>query len=172
MAAYKIFELKIVISFDTGSHRFNLRAAAVIFHDEYVLLHQVEGDDFWCLPGGRVEPGEHAAQTVIREMEEEVGASVQIEKTLCIVENFFSYNGRPNHEIGIYLVARLEPGSPLLDLAVSHSGHERNKRLTFTWVARQRLSEIEVRPVFLRQLLQVDRVDLAHVIQRESHFEI
>jgi len=172
MAAYKIFELKIVISFDTGSHRFNLRAAAVIFHDEYVLLHQVEGDDFWCLPGGRMEPGEHAAQTVIREMEEEVGASVQIEKTLCIVENFFSYNGRPNHEIGIYLVARLEPGSPLLDLAVSHSGHERNKRLTFTWVARQRLSEIDVRPVFLRQLLQADRVALAHVIQQESHFEI
>jgi hypothetical protein len=29
-----------------------------------------------------------------------------------------------------------------------------------------------VRPVFLRELLQVDRVDLAHVIQRESHFEI
>jgi 8-oxo-dGTP pyrophosphatase MutT (NUDIX family) len=161
-----------VISFDTGSHRFNLRAAAVIFQDEYVLLHQVEGDDFWCLPGGRVEPGEHAAQTVIREMEEEVGASVHIEKTLCIVENFFSYNGRPNHEIGLYLVARLEPGSPLLDLTVSHHGYEGNKHLTFTWVPRQRLSEIDVRPVFLRQLLQADRAALAHVIQQESHFEI
>ncbi|MGY6125419.1 NUDIX hydrolase [Paraburkholderia strydomiana] len=161
-----------MISFDTGSHRFNLRAAAVIFQDDHVLLHQVEGDDFWCLPGGRVEPGEHAAQTVIREMEEEVGASVHIEKTLCIVENFFSYNGRPNHEIGFYLIARLEPGSPLLDLTVSHHGSEGNKRLTFTWVARRRLSEIDVRPVFLRQLLQADRVALAHVIQRESHFEV
>lgn len=39
------------------------RPAAVIFQDEYVLLHQVESDDFWCLPGGWVEPGEHAAQT-------------------------------------------------------------------------------------------------------------
>jgi 8-oxo-dGTP pyrophosphatase MutT (NUDIX family) len=161
-----------MISFDTGSHRFNLRAAAVIYQDEYVLLHQVEGDDFWCLPGGRVEPGEHAAQTVIREMREEVGAPVHIKKTLCIVENFFSHNGRLNHEIGLYLIARLEAGSPLLDLTVLHHGSEGSKRLTFSWVARQRLSEIEVRPVFLRQLLQVDRVDLAHVIQRESHFEI
>jgi 8-oxo-dGTP pyrophosphatase MutT (NUDIX family) len=59
------------------------RPAAVIFQDEYVLLHQVESDDFWCLPGGRVEPGEHAAQTVIREMQEEVGAYVHIEKTFC-----------------------------------------------------------------------------------------
>jgi hypothetical protein len=105
-------------------------------------------------------------------MQEEVGASVHIEKTLCIVENFFSHNERPNHEIGIYLVARLEPGSPLLDLAVSHHGSEGSKRLTFSWLARQRLSKIEVRPVFLRQLLQADRIALAHVIQRESHFEI
>ncbi|MFM0305601.1 NUDIX domain-containing protein [Paraburkholderia sediminicola] len=161
-----------MISFDTGSHRFNLRAAAVIYQDEYVLLHQVEGEDFWCLPGGRVEPGEHASQTVIREMQEEVGASVHIEKTLCIVENFFSYNGRPNHEIGFYFVARLESGSTLLDLAVSHQGSEGSKRLTFSWISRQRLSEIEMRPVFLRQLLQADHIALAHVIQRESHFEI
>ncbi|WP_250468116.1 MULTISPECIES: NUDIX domain-containing protein [unclassified Caballeronia] len=161
-----------MISFDTGSHRFNLRAAAVIFQDDYVLLHQAEGDDFWCLPGGRVEPGEHAAQTVIREMEEEVGASVHIEKTLCIVENFFGYNGRLHHEIGFYMFARLEPGSPLLDLTASHYGSEGNKRLTFTWVPRRGLSEIDVRPVFLRQLLQADCAALAHVIQRESHFEV
>ncbi|WP_084688086.1 NUDIX hydrolase [Paraburkholderia oxyphila] len=161
-----------MIAFDTGSHRFNLRAAAVIFHDEYVLLHQVEGDDFWYLPGGRVEPGEHAAQTVIREIQEEVGASIHVEKTLCIAENFFSHNGQPYHEIGLYFIARLEAGSPLLDLTVSHHGSEGSKRLTFSWVARQRLSEIEVRPVFLRQLLQVDRVAIAHVIQRDPHFDI
>lgn len=160
-----------MISFDSGSHRFNLRAAAVIFHNEHVLLHQVEGDHFWCLPGGRVEPGEHAAQTVIREMQEEVGASVHVEKTLCVAENFFSHKGRPNHEIGLYLIAHLEAGSPLLDLAVSHHGCEGAKRLTFSWFSRQRLSEIEIRPDFLRQLLQVDRAAIAHVIQQESHFE-
>jgi len=137
-----------------------------------VLLHLVEGDDFWCLPGGRVEPGEHAAQTVIREMQEEIGAFVHIEETLCIVENFFSHKGRPNHEIGLYLIASLELGSPLLDLMVLHHGSEGTKRLTFSWVSRQRLAEIDLRPVFLRQLLQVDRVGVAHVVQRDPHFEI
>jgi ADP-ribose pyrophosphatase YjhB (NUDIX family) len=136
MSAHKIFEIRIVISFDTKSHRLNLRAAAVIFHNEHVLLHQVEGNDFWRLPGGRVEPGEHASQTVIREMKEEVGASVQIEKALCIVENFFSYRERPHHEIGLYLIARLEPGSTLLNVTVLHSGSEGDKRLTFMWVDR------------------------------------
>ncbi|SIT49222.1 NUDIX hydrolase (fragment) [Paraburkholderia ribeironis] len=59
-----------MISFDTGSHRFKLSAAAVIFQDEYVLLHQVDGDEFWSLPSGTIEPSEHAAQTVIREMQD------------------------------------------------------------------------------------------------------
>jgi hypothetical protein len=60
-----------MISFDAGTHRFNLRAAAVIFQGAYVLQHRVDGDDFWSLPGGRVEPGEDAAKTAIREMLEE-----------------------------------------------------------------------------------------------------
>lgn len=110
--------------------------------------------------------------TVIREMQEEVGASVHVERTLCIAENFFSHNGWLNHGIGLYLIARLDTKSPLLDLTVSHHGSEGAKRLTFSWFSRQRLSEIEVRPVFLRQLLRVDRATIAHVIQRESHFEI
>lgn len=161
-----------MISFDAGSYRFNLRAAAVVFHDDYVLLHQVEGDDFWSLPGGRVEPGEHAAQTVVREMQEEVGVCVHVEKTLCVAENFFSYNAQPFHEIGLYLIARLDAGSPLLDLAVLHYGREGAKRLTFSWFSRHRLAEIDVRPVFLRQLLQTDHAAVAHVIQWESHFEV
>ncbi|MGM3277105.1 NUDIX hydrolase [Ralstonia sp. 24A2] len=161
-----------MISFDTGSHHFNLRAAAVIFRGEHVLLHRADGDTFWTLPGGRVEPGEHAARTVIREMQEEVGVAICPEKTLCIVENFFTHNGQPNHELGIYIVASLEPGSPLLDLSATHLGSEQGKRLTFSWFSLQQLSDIDLRPIFLQRLLQAGDLSLAHVIQRESHFEI
>ena len=164
--------MHIMISFDAGTHRFNLRAAAVIFQRAYVLLHRVDGDDFWSLPGGRVEPGEDAAKTAIREMLEEVGASIQINKMLCVVENFFSHKGQENHEIGLYFTASLVPGSPLLNLTTTHRGSEEGKGLTFSWFSRQRLSEIEMRPVCLRQLLQSDPIQLAHIVQRDSNFEI
>lgn len=161
-----------MISFDTGSHRFNLRAAAVIFQAEHVLLHRVDEDTFWSLPGGRVEPGEHAAQTVIREMHEEVGAVIHTEKTLCIAENFFTHNGQATHEVGIYILARLEQGSALLDLTAAHFGSEDRTRLTFSWFPLKQLSAIDLRPVFLQRLLQAEDFPLAHVVQRESHFEI
>jgi ADP-ribose pyrophosphatase YjhB (NUDIX family) len=77
-----------MIAFDLGTHRFHFRAAVVITTSDHVLLHQVEGQDFWCLPGGRVEPGERAEQTVIRQMREEVNADIDVGILLWSVENF------------------------------------------------------------------------------------
>ena len=45
---------------------FNFRAAAVIVDDGYALLHRASFEDFWSLPGGRVEVGEPSAATVGR----------------------------------------------------------------------------------------------------------
>ncbi|MGK8209071.1 NUDIX hydrolase [Burkholderia cenocepacia] len=161
-----------MISFDAGSHRFNLRAAAVIVQREYVLLHRGDGDDFWSLPGGRVEPGEAAADTIVREMHEEVGARVRAGKMLCIAENFYDWDGRRYHEIGLYFDASLEAGSPLLDVTATHRGAEPDKGLTFAWFARDRLADIDVQPAFLRELLNTDRVALAHVVQHDDGYRI
>ena len=67
---------KPVISFTKGVQKYNLRAAAVLVHDGAVLLHRLEGDPYWALPGGRVELGESGAETVVREMQEELGLSL------------------------------------------------------------------------------------------------
>jgi ADP-ribose pyrophosphatase YjhB (NUDIX family) len=62
-----------MLSFDAGAWRFNLRAAAIIRNVDRVLLHRLIGDDFWALPGGRVEAGETAQAAVGGEMREEIG---------------------------------------------------------------------------------------------------
>ncbi|EMR12100.1 NUDIX hydrolase [Methylophaga lonarensis MPL] len=75
-----------MISFAAGGHHFNLRAAAVIVDRGKVLLHKIAGDNFWSVPGGRVEPGETAAQAVIREIFEETGEQAQCEQLLWVAE--------------------------------------------------------------------------------------
>ena len=49
--------------------------------------------------GGRIEFGERGADTVIREVREEIGAEVIDLAYLGALENIFSYEGEPRHEI-------------------------------------------------------------------------
>jgi hypothetical protein len=42
-----------MIRFDQGNRRFNYRVAGVAVHHNSVLLHRVNSDPFWTLPGGQ-----------------------------------------------------------------------------------------------------------------------
>ena len=78
-----------MIRFEEGNNCFNYRVVGVAIHENSVLLHQGEGEDFWTFPGGRAEFGETAEQTLKREMQEEIGVEVEVVRLLWFVENFF-----------------------------------------------------------------------------------
>jgi mutator protein MutT len=62
---------------------FSGRTATAIIrfpHDRILLIKRatVPFKGFWALPGGRVDPGETVEQTVVREVKEETGLTVEI----------------------------------------------------------------------------------------------
>jgi len=101
---------KSMIRYENGRNIFNYRVVGVAFNDQSVLLHKAEGDDFWVLPGGRVEFGESAEQALIREMREEIDLKVEIVRLLWWVENFFTYENKRYHEIALYFLMQLPDG--------------------------------------------------------------
>lgn len=70
-------------------------AAAVIRNEQNeILLHQRTDNGQWSLPGGAMEPGEEAAQAVIREVFEETGLEVLLIGLVGIYsgqDNIFTY---------------------------------------------------------------------------------
>jgi ADP-ribose pyrophosphatase YjhB (NUDIX family) len=72
----------MMIRLEEGDNCFNYRIVGVGVHENSVLLHQEEGEDFWALPGGRAEFGETAEQTLKREMREEIGAEIEVVRLL------------------------------------------------------------------------------------------
>lgn len=133
------------------------RAAALITQGDRVLLHQLEGDRFWALPGGGIEPGESAAEALTRELYEELGAdlgtAVTVGALAVVAENFFAYGGVAYHEIGLYLHAKPLPGGPLAIANGPFDGVEGSRKLVFAWFTPAEMAQVDIRPAFLREYL-------------------
>lgn len=57
------------------------------------------GEAFYRLLGGTVEEGELGAQTVRRELREELGIEVDVGRRLATIENIFTWEDKDWHEI-------------------------------------------------------------------------
>jgi NADH pyrophosphatase NudC (nudix superfamily) len=78
-------------------------AIGIFRSDERILV--AEGYDplkeqvFYRPLGGTIEFGERGHKAVVRELREELGAEATNLRYLCTLENIFTYNGQPGHEI-------------------------------------------------------------------------
>ncbi len=72
-----------------------LIAVAVVFRGQELLIDQRPESSMlgglWEFPGGKIEPGETAAECVVREVKEEVGIDVVVEQELATVEHEYTH---------------------------------------------------------------------------------
>jgi 8-oxo-dGTP pyrophosphatase MutT (NUDIX family) len=62
--------------------RLRVGCSAIIFDDtsERILLTQRTDNGRWCLPGGGMDSGESASEAIIREVWEETGLQVEVDR--------------------------------------------------------------------------------------------
>ena len=63
--------------------------AAVVKHENKILIAQRAKDFFWEFPGGKIDAGETPAECVVREMKEELDIDIRIEKDLGVLEGTY-----------------------------------------------------------------------------------
>lgn len=157
-----------MIDFTMGSSRFFYRAAAVAIHDGHVLLHQIDENHYWTLPGGRVEFGETSSETLIREMREELGQDIHVDRLLWTVESFLMEGAKRLHAIGHYYAISFPPPSRFHLDRLPFTTRDGPSRLAFAWHALGALDTLEVYPPFLRTGLRALPVTPEHVLDVRS----
>ena len=162
-----------MIAFTNGKERFVYRVAGVALDGDRVLLHRCESDDFWALPGGRAELMETAADTLRREMSEEIGVDVEVQRLLWVVENFFEDANLAYHELGLYFLMAL-PANCSLRIQESFCGQElyldgtqQTIKLIFQWFPVDCLSSVPLFPSFLRRALRSLPQSTKHIVHRD-----
>ncbi|HOT74202.1 MAG TPA: NUDIX hydrolase [Candidatus Wallbacteria bacterium] len=158
-----------MITFKQGRNWFTFRTAALILTPDrrLVLLHKNETDPFWSLPGGRGEFFEPSAETVVREMKEEIGIDASVERLVFVIENFFKYGGCDCHELGFYYLVRPEAPGTWIYEKPCFEGREGDEKLYFKWFELSELDAVELYPRCLRARLKNLPDTLEHIVHSD-----
>src|SRR5438093_8229773 len=126
---------------------YNIGVGGAVVRDGQLLLVRRasrHGRGNWQLPGGFIEPDETIEQAVVREVQEEAGAVVEVERVLGLRNRYDPEQGN-----GVYVVMllRLVSGEPKADgCEVDHAGffmldqiRELNPLLPVNWEIVQRV---------------------------------
>ena len=155
-----------MISFDHDGKRFKYRVAGLCIQDGHILLAKAEPDDYWILPGGRVEISEDTRTTLRRELLEETGYEAEIKDLLLIVENFFHLDETDYHEPAfIYAISPTDPA--ILNNTWTHQTIDGDVGIELRWFELDRLEAVNFRPAFLKPLLGDPPKTPQHMIVRE-----
>jgi len=80
-------------------------ALALIRRDEEILVERgydtAKTEMFYRLLGGTIEFGELGADAVRRELREELGIEIEVGPRIATIENIFTWEGKPWHEIAL-----------------------------------------------------------------------
>jgi ADP-ribose pyrophosphatase YjhB (NUDIX family) len=134
-------------------------AVGAVFNEagQVLLLEHVFRPHYpWGLPGGWVEQGEHPADAVQREIEEELELRVEVKQmVLCEVQGG-RWGGATPLGLGLVYYCRLRDGVQAVDLTQVHRSHE---ILAFEWVD----------PTAVRHLLSP--LEHAGIVQAKQAFD-
>ncbi len=152
----------------TKDHKaFNLRCAAIFRNNNRVLLHTIQGNGFWVLPGGRCHFGENSAEALKREIREELRTDITVGPLVWIVENFFTHNGKEHQNTGFYYEAEFSKGHPYYKENNTISFVENGRELLFRWFDCNELSDLILYPSFIREKLREPSASITHIIHED-----
>jgi 8-oxo-dGTP pyrophosphatase MutT (NUDIX family) len=144
---------------------FNYRTVAVMIEKGHVLIHRSKKETHWSLPGGRVKLGDDAQSSLKREMMEELAVHAEVEKHLWTVENFFTYNEKEFHEVGLYFKVRTTENLHF------HEGEEfigeEGERLVYKWVPLDRLNDYELYPEAVKNKIIIGSFESDYIMVRD-----
>lgn len=144
----------------------NIRVGAIILKDGKILMVGNHRSDYLYSVGGRVKFGETAEQAVLREVFEETGVDMEIERLGFVHENYFYGDAATNfgkliYEISFFFYMKVPDNFALK----CNSFTEDNSKEYLKWVSLN--VEQKIYPAFFRTELQNSKYGVRHFVTDE-----
>ncbi|MBR5409144.1 MAG: NUDIX domain-containing protein [Clostridia bacterium] len=146
----------------------NVRVGAIIQKDGKVLMVKNPAADYYYSVGGRIAFGETSAEAVVREVEEETGVKMEVDRLGFIHETFFvdKDEGSPRqgtliYEISFYFFMKTPENFEPVCESTTNAGQKE----ALVWVSPE--SDERYYPAFFRTELKVPFAGLKHIVTDE-----
>ena len=144
----------------------NIRVGAIIMKDGKILMVGNERANYLYSVGGRIKFGETAEEAIVREVFEETGVKMEIDRLGFVHENYFygdapSNLGKLIYEISFFFYMKV----PSDFAPISESFTEDNSKEHLKWVSLD--ENIKMYPEFFRKELKNPTDTVKHFIKDE-----
>ena len=133
--------------------KLNIRACALIIHNNKLLVHNNINENHVALVGGRVKIGESSEDTLKREIKEEMGKEIEILEYVSTIENFFDADDMPYHEIMfVYRVDfKDDADKKIIDSIKNIEGED---ELRYDWIDLDKIEQYPLKPQILKRMIK------------------
>ena len=149
------------IGMHTTNSDFSLRAAALIINNNQLLA--IKNDNFDCFYtiGGGVNVNETSIDAVIREVCEETGYLLSIDRLVFIQERFYNINNTYHHEVVFFYLMKS------VDVRIENKTCTDYQEEKLYWLPIDELQNTNLVPEFLRTALTNIPEEIVHIISKE-----
>ncbi|MCH5161594.1 MAG: NUDIX domain-containing protein [Clostridiales bacterium] len=144
----------------------NVRVGAIILQDGKVLMVSNKRNDYFYSVGGRIQFGETAEQAIVREVLEETGVEMEIDRLGFVHENYFYGDSPANlgkiiYELSFYFYMKVPKNFVLTCNSFTEDGSEEY----LTWVSPDEKTKLF--PAFFKTELNNPKTYVRHVVTDE-----
>ena len=157
-------------TFETEFGKFNYRVGLIILNGRKVLMTRNPNEKrlYYYSVGGRVNFGEALEQAALRELKEETGITCELERLVCIHENFFTADdGVPFHEISCFFTVK--PNEELLHISDGHLTYGGPVGEYLEWIDLDNCGDITLYPEFIKTVDFGRNMEFRHFITRNRN---
>ena len=90
------------------NREFEICVRVIIQSQNKILLCKYKVRNYYFFPGGHIEFGESAEETLLREMKEELNLSLKKWVFIGTIENIYIENNQKHHEINLVFSAKID----------------------------------------------------------------
>ena len=120
--------------------------------------------DTWELPGGKIEENESSEEAVIRELFEETGLKLEIDRLAIVQERFYGVDNQNYHEIVFFYLIKNGDNVNIVENTFTDQGTDE----TLHWLPLNSLNEFNIVPKFLKTKSFNAIKAIEHVIVKEE----